>query len=62
MLSRLKLGGESFSDAIRRLAGRGSLAECAGLWADLPEDEYAAIREGAARARALLEESVRRRS
>jgi predicted CopG family antitoxin len=61
MLSRLRLDGESFSDAVRRLAERGSLVECAGLWADLPDDEYTAIRRGMSEARASLNESVRRR-
>jgi len=50
MLSRLRLEGESFSDAIRRLAGRGRLVECAGLWAGMPGEEYEAIRAGALRA------------
>lgn len=61
MLSRLKLEGESFSDAIRRLAERGSIIECAGLWSEMPEEEYQAIREGASKARDLLNESMRRR-
>ena len=60
MLSRLRLDGESFSDAIRRLAKRGRLVECAGLWAGLPAEEYEAIRAGALKARGLLDESVRR--
>ena len=60
MLSRLRLDGESFSDAIRRLAGRSRLVECAGLWAGLPEEEIEAIRAGALKARGLLDESVRR--
>ncbi len=61
MLSKLRLNGESFSDAVRRLAERGSLMECAGLWADLPDDEYMAIRRGMSDARTVLNESVRRR-
>ena len=61
MLSKLRLEGESFSDAVRRLAERGSLVECAGLWAGLPDDEYMAIRRGMSAARAALNESVRRR-
>jgi len=54
MLSRLKLEGESFSDAIRRLAKRNRISECAGLWADMSDDEYEAIRGGSLRARDLL--------
>jgi predicted CopG family antitoxin len=45
LLSRMKLKGESFSDAIRRLAARRSLEENAGLWAHLPEEEMDAFRK-----------------
>ena len=38
-LKRMKLEGESFSDTIGRLADRGSLSECSGLWGDLKDDE-----------------------
>jgi predicted CopG family antitoxin len=60
MLSRLKLEGESFSDAIRRLAKRNQLSECAGLWADMSDEEYETIRNSSLRARELFDESVRR--
>ena len=60
MLSRLRLEGESFSDAIRRLAKRGSISECAGLWEDMEEGEVEAIRDGASTARSLFNESMRR--
>jgi predicted CopG family antitoxin len=60
ILSKLRLEGESFSDAIRRLAGRGRIVECAGLWANLPEEEFEEIRAGALKARGTLDESVRR--
>ena len=61
MLSRLKLEGESFSDAIRRLAKRNRLSECGGLWADMSDEEYEAIRGGVLKARELFNESMRRR-
>ncbi len=61
MLSKLKLEGESFSDAIRRLAKRSRLSECAGLWADMGDEEYQAIRSGSLKARAVFNESVRGR-
>ena len=51
MLSRLRLEGESFTDVIRRLVRRGRVVECAGLWAEMPEEEFEAIRAGALRAR-----------
>lgn len=42
-LKRMKLEGESFSDTIRRLARRGTLTECAGLWSGMPEEEFEKI-------------------
>ena len=61
MLSRLKLEGESFSDVIRRLARRSRLSECAGLWADMSDEEYEAVRGNVLKARELFNESMRRR-
>jgi predicted CopG family antitoxin len=60
MLSKLKLEDESFSDAIRRLAKRSRLVECAGLWAGMSDEEYEAVRGGALKARVVFDESVRR--
>lgn len=45
LLKRMKMGEESFSDAIRRLAGRRRLSDCAGLWSDVPEEEMMALFE-----------------
>ncbi len=39
-LKRLKLEGESFSDTIRRLTDRGTISEFAGLWKDIPDEEF----------------------
>ena len=40
LLKREKFKGESFSDTIRRLVQtRGKISECAGLWADMGDDE-----------------------
>ena len=61
MLLRLKLEDESFSDAIRRLARRGRLSECAGLWRDMSDEEFEAVRCSALKARGLFNESMRRR-
>lgn len=48
MLSKEKRDGESFSEVIRRLASRrGSLLECAGILADLPEEKFRRFREAA---------------
>lgn len=60
VLFQLRLEGESFSDTIRRLAKRDKLSECAGLWADLPEEEFEAIRDGLLEARKGLDKSMRR--
>ena len=54
MLVRLRLEGESFSDVIRRLVKRRRISECAGLWADMGDEEYEAIRGGSLRARDFL--------
>lgn len=59
LLSRMKLGGESFSDTIRRLAKRSSLADCAGLWSDLPEEEVEALIGGIRDLRGRAGESLR---
>ena len=44
-LKRMKLEGESFSDTIRRLTERGSIAECAGLWGDMTDEEERKIKD-----------------
>jgi len=44
LLARMKLPGESFSQAIKRLVRRGRISECAGLWSDMSEDELEEIR------------------
>ena len=61
ILTKMKLEGESFSDTIMRLAKRGSLAECAGLWADMTDDEYRALVEGAESLKEEANQSMRRR-
>lgn len=48
ILLKEKREGESFSDVIRRWRrNRGSLAECHGLLADLPEEEFRRFRSAA---------------
>ena len=39
LLLRLRRPGESLSQTIRRLVGRGRLSECAGLWSDMSKEE-----------------------
>jgi predicted CopG family antitoxin len=53
LLTRMKLKDESFSQTIRRLAKRGRLSECAGLWSDMPEAEFNEINEGIEQAKRL---------
>ncbi len=43
LLKKMKMGNESFSDTIRRLAKRHRLSDCVGLWADMPDEELEAI-------------------
>jgi len=58
LLSNMKLEGESFSGAIARLASRGRLSECAGLWSDMSTEELEEIKEGISAARRLVEERL----
>jgi len=39
LLKKMKLKGESFTETIRRLAKRRRLADCAGLWSDVSDEE-----------------------
>lgn len=43
LLKKMKMGDESFSDTIKRLAKRRRLSDCVGLWADIPDEEMEAI-------------------
>ena len=58
LLKRMKMGEESFSDTIRRLAGRSCLSDCAGLWSDVSEEEMAALMEGILDLRRRIGESM----
>ncbi len=46
LLDKLKLKDESFSEVIRRLAKRRSIADCAGLWGDVSSEERGAYLMG----------------
>lgn len=60
MLSRLKLKNESFSETITRLAKKGKISECAGLWGDMPEKELEELEEGIKRMRESISLSIKR--
>ena len=59
LLERMKLKGESFSDTIRRLAKRRRIADCAGLWSDVPDEEMEAFWESLDELRKKALESLR---
>ena len=59
LLSKMKLKGESFSDTIRRLSRRRSLADCAGLWSEVSEGEMDAFWESVRELRKRTGESLR---
>ncbi len=58
LLKKMKMGDESFSDTIRRLAKRRSISDCAGLWADVPDEEIDAIKENIRELRKRVAESL----
>jgi predicted CopG family antitoxin len=58
LLSNMKLEGESFSDTIARLATRGAISDCAGLWSDMSADELNEIKEGIKAARKAIEKRL----
>ncbi len=61
LLSKMKLEGESFSDAITRLVrSGGKLSECAGLWRDMSKGELEEIKAGIGEARRSVDERVRK--
>jgi predicted CopG family antitoxin len=51
VLLKLRIGREGFSDTILRLAKKGTISDCAGLWADMFEKDFNAIREAVNRSR-----------
>ena len=51
ILLKMKLKDESFSGTIRRLARRGRISDCAGLWSDLPREDVEAIKRNIAELR-----------
>ena len=62
MLSKEKGEGESFSEVIRRWhRGRGSLMECYGMWADIPDKEWEEMEAAILGADRPLSEELKRR-
>jgi predicted CopG family antitoxin len=60
-LRRQKRKGESFSDVVKRLAGRTRpLTELAGLWKEMPSEDLHKIREFLRRGRELDRERLER--
>jgi predicted CopG family antitoxin len=61
LLSKMKLEGESFSDAITRLIrSGGKLSECAGLWKDMSKEELEELKAGIERAKRSADEWLRK--
>lgn len=58
LLKKMKMGDESFSDTIRRLARRRRLSDCAGLWGDVPDEEMEALSESLLELRRRTGESL----
>ncbi len=58
LLKSMKLGDESFSDTIRRLAKRRRLSDCVGLWSDMPDEEIEAIKGSIEDLRRRADESL----
>jgi len=53
-LRKRKKPGESFSDVVKRLAApRRPIADFAGIWKDIPRDEFRKIVEAIRKAREL---------
>lgn len=62
ILKKAKHEGESFSDAVKNLAGkRRSILEFAGSWSDLPEGTWEAARADRRRSDRARADKVRRR-
>lgn len=61
LLSKMKLEGESFSDAITRLIrSGGKLSECAGLWKDMSKEELEELKSGVEEARRSVDKRLRK--
>lgn len=58
LLKKMKLKGESFTETIRRLAKRRRIADCAGLWSDVPDEEMDALMENIDELRRSASESL----
>ena len=58
LLVKMKLGDESFSQTIRRLASERRISDCAGLWSDMSDEEEIQIRAGIRKAKELAKASI----
>ena len=58
LLKKMKLKGESFSAAIRRLVKGRRISDCAGLWSDLSDEAIEEITLGVLEAKRLAVNSL----
>ncbi len=60
-LKALKIGEESFSDAIKRLSqAKGNLKDCLGLWKDLTKEERGTIEKAVSAGRQTTQKILRK--
>jgi len=62
LLKKMKMGDESFSDTIRRLAKRRRISDCVGLWAEVPDEDIEVIKENIKEIRKRADESLEARA
>jgi predicted CopG family antitoxin len=62
LLRRAKQDGKSFSDVVKRLAGKGrKMMDFAGAWSDVPEGAWETMRGERRKAEKLREETKKKR-
>jgi predicted CopG family antitoxin len=61
LLASHKKPGESFSDVVRRLAGRPNPMDFIGAWKDIPPKEIAEMKRTLQKERRLADEKLKRK-
>jgi predicted CopG family antitoxin len=61
LLARQKRPGESFSDVVRRIAGRPNPMDYVGAWSDMTDAEAARMKRDVKRWRASSDAKLRRK-